>query len=130
MTDPVADMLARIRNAHMREKKTVEVPSSKFKAAILSALEREGYIRGYDIQDDASHQKKFIVQLKYFNGRPVIRDLKRISKPSVQIYTSLSEMKPVANGLGSAILSTSLGVLSDREARDRKVGGKILLTVK
>lgn len=132
LTDPIADMIARIRNAHMRGKKEVLVPASRVKASILDALEREGYIGGYteELLEDKPSHKNLRISLKYFNGSAVIKEMKRISKPSVQMYTSFRKMKSVANGLGNSILSTSKGVLSDREAKHLGVGGKILLTVR
>lgn len=128
LTDPISDMITRIRNAYMRGKEKVSVPGSQFKASILDALVREGYIRGYTENTDG--HKVFNVELKYFNGKSVIQQIKRISKPSLRFYSSLRNMKLVANGLGNAILSTSFGVLSDREAKGRGVGGEILITVR
>lgn len=129
-TDPVGDMIARIRNAYMRSKPFVSVPSSKFKASILEAMQREGYIRGFTLEKDKNQKDSLCVELKYFNGRSVIQAMKRISKPSLHVYQTLKKMTPVANGLGNAIVSTSVGVLSDREARDQHVGGQILLTIR
>lgn len=131
-TDPIADMIVRIRNASMRNKPEVIVPHSRLKASVLDALVREGFVDGYEeIQEEnrVSH-KNLKVRLKYFSGKPVIQEMRRISKPSLHVYTPVDRMGFVANGLGSAILSTSAGILSDREARDQRVGGKILLTVR
>jgi small subunit ribosomal protein S8 len=130
VTDPIGDMIARIRNAQMRGKPQVCVPASRFKRAVLDALVREGYVQGYDFQGDTPVSQQLIISLKYYQNKPVIRHMKRVSKPSVRMYTSVRKMPEVANGLGTALLSTPLGVLSDREARAQNVGGKILLTVR
>lgn len=130
LTDPIGDMIARIRNAHMRGKKEVIIPASRLKASILDVFKREGYIQGYTQENEGTPQKELRVALKYLNGRAVIQQMKRVSKPSVQVYTSVRKMGTVANGLGNAILSTSKGVLSDREAKHHSVGGKILLTIR
>jgi len=129
-TDPVGDMISRIRNAQMRSKPFAVVPHSKLKEQILETLLREGYIRGFDLENPNTLEKALKVHIKYFSGNPVIREIKRISKPSIKVYSSVRNMKPVGNGLGNAILTTSKGVLSDREARASHVGGKILLTVR
>jgi small subunit ribosomal protein S8 len=129
-TDPVGDMISRIRNAQMRRKPFAIIPHSKLKEKILETLLREGYIRGFDLENSNTIEKSLKVHIKYFSGNPVIREIKRVSKPSIKIYSSIRNMKPVGNGLGNAILTTSKGVLSDREARASHVGGKILLTVR
>jgi len=129
-TDPVGDMIARIRNAQMRKKPFVVIPHSNLKEKILDSLLREGYIRGFDVENLDSIQKLLKVQIKYYSGKPVIREIKRISKPSIKVYTSIRDMGFVGNGLGNSILTTSKGILSDREARANHVGGKILLTVR
>jgi len=128
--DPVSDMIARIRNAQMRSKPFVSMPHSKLKVQVLETLLREGYIRGFDVENENSIHKSLKVQIKYFSGKPVIREIKRISKPSIKIYSSVRNMGLVGSGLGNAILTTSKGILSDREARAHHVGGKILLTVR
>lgn len=128
-TDPVGDMIARIRNAQMRSKKDVIVPASRFKSAVLNVLVAEGYLEKFDMFEEGGN-KHFRVFLKYFNQKPVIQEIRRVSKPSVRRYTKCRKMIPFANGLGTTILSTSLGVFSDREAKERNVGGKILLTVR
>jgi len=129
-TDPVGDMISRIRNAQMRGKPFAIVPHSKLKEQILETLLREGYIRGFDLENPNTIEKALKVHIKYFSGNPVIREIKRVSKPSIKVYSSIRNMKLVGNGLGNAILTTSKGVLSDREARASHVGGKILLTVR
>ena len=128
--DPLSDMIARIRNAQMRSKPFVEMPHSKLKAQVLETLLREGYIRGFEVEASESVHKKLRVEIKYFSGKPVIRAMKRVSKPSIKIYSSVRDMGLVGSGLGNAILTTSKGILSDREARAHHVGGKILLTVR
>lgn len=125
LTDPVADMLARIRNALMRKKPSVIVPNSRIKRGILDVLIREGYVVSYDVEN-----LNLCVHLKYWNGRSVIQEMRRVSKPSVKIYSPLRKLSPFANGLGVSILTTSRGIMSDREARQVRVGGKILLTVR
>lgn len=129
-TDPLSDMIARIRNAQMRGKPFVSMPHSKLKVQVLESLLREGYIRGFDIETTDCVQKSLRVEIKYFAGKPVIREIKRISKPSLKIYSSVRNMALIGSGLGNSILTTSRGVLSDREARAHHVGGKILLTVR
>jgi small subunit ribosomal protein S8 len=130
ITDPVSDMITRIRNAQMRKKPFVTMPYSNFKSEILETLLREGYIRGFEVENPNTVHKALTVQIKYFAGKPVIQEIKRVSKPSVKIYSSIRDMTLVANGLGNSILTTSKGVLSDREAKAKHVGGKILLTVR
>lgn len=124
-TDPISDMIARIRNALMRQKKVVDVPNSRQKRAILDVLVREGYVIGYTQED-----RIIKVELKYYHGQSVIQDIRSVSKPSLSIYTSVRKMPSVANGLGNAVVTTSRGVLSDREAKEMGVGGKLLLTVR
>lgn len=136
-TDPIGDMIARIKNALTRGKKEVIVPHSSLKQNILEALVREGYVAGYEVSQephDKKHTDRFkknmIVQLKYFSGKSVICDIRRVSKPSLSVYKGLQNIGRVGNGLGNFILTTSKGVLSDVEARSQHVGGKILLTVR
>ena len=129
-TDPLSDMITRIRNAQMRSKPFVTMPHSKLKVQVLETLLREGYIRSFDVEDAASVHKTLRVEIKYFSGKPVIREIKRVSKPSIKIYSSVRNMGLVGSGLGNSILTTSKGILSDREARAHHVGGKILLTVR
>jgi small subunit ribosomal protein S8 len=126
LTDPISDMLIRIKNGQMRKKEFVEIyPKSKMKIEILKILKKEGFIENYE-----EKEKSIIVKLRYFpDGSPVITDLKRISKPSRRVYVSYKELRPVMNGIGIAILSTSKGILTDKEARKLKVGGELLLEV-
>lgn len=128
MTDPISDMLARIKNACQRYFETVDIPSSKLKAGILRVLEREGYINGFkevDIED-----RKFLrVELRYYEGKSVIQTLDRVSKPSRRVYSKLKKIDSVFNGFGIYVLSTSKGVMSDAEAKENNVGGEILCKV-
>jgi len=126
LTDPISDMLIRIKNGQMRRKEFVEIyPKSKMKIEILKILKKEGFIEDYE-----EKEKSIIVKLRYFpDGKPLITDVKRISKPSRRVYVSYKELKPVMNGIGIAILSTSKGILTDKEARKLKVGGELLLEV-
>jgi small subunit ribosomal protein S8 len=127
MTDPIADMLTRIRNAQMTEKATCEMPSSKVKVAIARVLKDEGYIDGFKV---AGEQKPVLeIALKYYAGRPVIEKIERVSKPGLRIYKNKDAIPPVMNGLGIAIVSTSQGVMTDRKARASGVGGEVLCIV-
>ncbi len=129
LTDPIGDMLTRIRNAVMAKKKEVVVePASKLKMAILDVLKREGYIEGYRVEGEGV-KKKIIVYLKYYQGKPVIQVIERVSKPGRRIYVGVDEIPKVYNGLGIAILSTSKGILSDREAKKLRVGGELICKV-
>lgn len=128
MTDPVADMLTRIRNGQSAGKKSVSMPSSKLKVAIAKVLKEEGYVAEYSTETEGSHTKMTVV-LKYFNGVPVIEKVKRISKPGLRIYKSKDELPKVLGGLGIAIVSTSNGVMTDRAARAIGHGGEVLCTV-
>ena len=129
MTDPLGDMLTRIRNAQMRKKQFVLTPNSKLRAWVLDVLESEGYIRSYEIEKGASGTDKIKVALKYFDGEPVIKDLKRVSTPGRRVYTNVKNIPKVRQGLGIAIISTPKGVMSDSKARATNVGGEILCTV-
>ncbi len=128
MTDPVADMLTRIRNGQSAGKKSVTMPSSKLKLAIAKVLKEEGYIAEYTTEILTSHTE-MTVKLKYFNGMPVIEKVKRISKPGLRIYKSKNELPKVLGGMGIAIVSTSNGVMTDRAARAIGHGGEIICTV-
>jgi len=129
LNDPLGDMLTRIRNAQMRSKSTVNTPASKLRGWVLDVLAAEGYIRGYEAASDADGRPAFEISLKYFDGEPVIRELKRISKPGRRVYVSVREVPQVRNGLGVSIVSTSKGVMSDARARVENVGGEVLCTV-
>ena len=128
MTDPVADMLTRIRNGQSAGKINVNMPSSKLKVAIAKVLKDEGYISNYSTETTGTHVS-MSVELKYFNGKPVIEKVKRISKPGLRVYKSKDELPKVLGGLGVAIVSTSKGVMTDRAARAIGHGGEVLCTV-
>jgi small subunit ribosomal protein S8 len=127
MTDPIADMLTRIRNAQMTEHAVVAMPSSKVKVAIAKVLKDEGYIDGFKVSSDAKPQLE--IALKYYAGRPVIEKIERVSKPGLRIYKPKDDIPRVMNGLGIAIVSTSQGVMTDRKARATGVGGEVLCIV-
>ena len=125
ITDPISDMLTRIRNANQMKHATVSMPASKVKAEILRVLKAEGYISEYVVKEEDN--KKFIeVTLKYVNKQRVIQGIKRISKPGLRVYAKANELPRVLNGLGVAIVSTSSGVMTDKEARSKKLGGEVL----
>ncbi|SDK17605.1 30S ribosomal protein S8 [Aliiruegeria lutimaris] len=128
MNDPLGDMLTRIRNAQMRGKSTVRTPASKLRAWVLDVLADEGYIRGYEKVEDTQHPE-IEISLKYYEGTPVIRELKRVSKPGRRVYMSVNDIPSVRQGLGVSIVSTSKGVMSDAAARSNNVGGEVLCTV-
>ena len=129
MTDPLGDMLTRIRNAQMRNKSSVVTPASKLRGWVLEVLKDEGYIRDFKSETADSGNKTLKVDLKYYGGEPVIRELKRISKPGRRIYADVKEIPTVRQGLGIAIVSTSKGVMSGSKARSFNVGGEVLCTV-
>ncbi len=129
LNDPLGDMLTRIRNAQMRSKSTVKTPASKLRGWVLDVLAAEGYIRGYEAADNSTGRPEFEISLKYFDGEPVIHELKRISKPGRRVYVSVRQVPQVRNGLGVSIVSTSKGVMSDARARVENVGGEVLCTV-
>lgn len=128
MSDPIADMLTRVRNGHMANRTRVVMPSSRKKVAIAEVLKDEGYIREYEIEDNDG-KPKLIIELKYFEGRPVIEDIQRVSRPGLRIYRGSRELPTVLGGLGVAVISTSKGVMSDRRARTEGHGGEVLCTV-
>ena len=129
VNDPISDMIARIRNAQMRNKPKVSMPGSKQRERVLEVLKTEGYIRGYAAVAHASGRNELEVELKYFDGTPVIREIERISKPGRRVYASVKNLPRINNGLGVAILSTPKGVMADHAARDANVGGEIICTV-
>ena len=128
MSDPISDLLTRIRNAQMVAKPTVSVPSSKVKVAIAQVLKDEGYIDGFQVKTDAG-KSELEIALKYYAGRPVIERIERVSRPGLRIYRGKSEIPTVMNGLGVAIVSTPKGVMTDRKARATGTGGEILCYV-
>jgi len=129
MTDPLGDMLTRIRNAQMRKKSKVSTPGSSLRKRVLEVLQAEGYIRGYAMVDFDGRQSEFEIELKYYDGEPVIREIQRVSKPGRRVYASVRNLPRVMDGLGVSILSTPKGVMSDSEARDQNVGGEVLCRV-
>lgn len=129
LTDPLGDMLTRIRNAAMRGKSKVSTPASNLRGRVLEVLESEGYIRGYARVDSQSGKSEFSIELKYHDGRPVIQEITRVSTPGRRVYSSVKDMPRVFNGLGVSILSTSKGVMSDAAARESNVGGEVLCRV-
>ncbi len=126
MSDPLGDMLTRIRNALGRKKSKVVTPASKLRARVLDVLQNEGYIRGYNQVDFGNGKSEIEIELKYYDGAPVIRNISRVSKPGRRVYVSVKAIPQVANGLGIAILSTPKGVMADHEAREQNVGGELL----
>jgi small subunit ribosomal protein S8 len=129
MNDPLGDMISRIYNAQMRNKSKVSTPLSKLRVSVLDVLKTEGFIRGYASVEHANGRKELEIELKYFEGEPVIREISRVSKPGRRVYASVRSLPRVNNGLGVAILSTPKGVMADHDARDNNVGGEILCTV-
>jgi len=127
--DPVGDMITRIRNAQMRLLNDVKIPGSKFRAKILDVLKQEGYISDYKFLSDSTNKGSLSVYLKYNNGLPVIKEIKRISKPGRRIYARAESIPKIQNGLGLAIVSTSKGIMTDNEARSHNVGGEIICRV-
>jgi len=128
MNDPLGDLLTRIRNAQMRNKSKVSSPNSRLRERVLEVLKSEGYIRGYAVVEKDG-RSEIEVELKYFDGEPVIREIERVSKPGRRVYTSVRNLPRINNGLGVAIVSTPKGVMADHDARDANVGGEILFTV-
>ncbi len=127
MQDTLADMFTRIRNAQMAEKATVSMPSSKMKVTVAKVLQQEGYIAGFAV--DGAAKPSLAIELKYFNGKPVIESINRVSRPGLRRYSSVDNLPKVNNGLGIAVVSTSKGVMTDREARRLGVGGEVICTV-
>ena len=127
MQDPISDMLTRIRNAHHRSKPDVVMPSSKLKASLAKVLQDEGYISGFSVSDEV--KPSLTVELKYFEGKPVIEEINRASKPSLRVYAGTKDLPKVRSGLGVAIVSTSQGVMTDRAARAAGIGCVVLCTV-
>jgi small subunit ribosomal protein S8 len=129
MNDPIGDMLTRIRNAQMRGKSTVYTPASKLRAWVLDVLADEGYIRGYEKTSSDDGHGAIEISLKYFDGIPVIRELKRVSKPGRRVYLGVKDIPQVRQGLGVSIVSTPQGVMSDANARAKNIGGEVICTV-
>ena len=129
MNDPLGDMLTRIRNAQMRRKGKVSTPGSRLRAHVLDVLKDEGFIRGYSSTDHGNGRTEFEIELKYYEGQPVIREIERVSKPGRRVYSAVAAMPRVANGLGITIVSTPKGVMADHVAREQNVGGEVLCRV-
>ena len=128
LQDPIADMLTRIRNAQARMKAAVVMPSSKLKVAVAGILQEEGYVKGFAVREDGA-KKSLEIELKYFEGKPVIETLRRVSLPSLRRYCSKSDLPKVLGGLGTAIISTSKGVMTDKTAARHGIGGEVLCIV-
>jgi small subunit ribosomal protein S8 len=129
ISDPLGDMLTRIRNAQMRRKARVSTPGSTLRAHVLDVLAQEGYIRGYATTEFGNGRTEFEIELKYFDGEPVIRTIERVSKPGRRVYAAVGKMPRVANGLGVTIMSTPKGVMADHSAREANVGGEVLCKI-
>ena len=129
LNDPLGDLFSRIRNAQMRNKSKVSTPGSKMRARVLEVLKSEGYIRGYATVEHSSGRSEIEIELKYFDGEPVIREIERVSKPGRRVYASVKALPRVNNGLGISVLSTPKGIMADHDARDANVGGEVLFTV-
>ena len=127
--DPIGDMITRIRNAQLRALNNVTIPSSKFRVRVLDVLKREGYISNYKPLSDHKNKESLLVDLKYNNGLPVIKEIKRISRPGRRIYAKADSIARIQNGLGLAIVSTSKGIMSDTDARTKNIGGEIICRV-
>ena len=127
--DPIGDMITRIRNAQLRALNNVTIPSSKFRAKVLDVLKSEGYISNYKALSDHKNKESFLVDLKYNNGLPVIKEIKRVSRPGRRIYAKADSIARIQNGLGLAIVSTSKGIMSDSDARTKNIGGEIICRV-
>ena len=129
MSDTLGDMLTRIRNGQTTNKKVVDAPASRFRKNVLEVLKREGFIRNFEVKEMKPGINFFEIELKYYNGKPVISEIKRVSKPGRRVYSSIKNLQKTYNGLGISILSTPRGVMSDNEAREANVGGEVLCTI-
>ena len=129
MSDTLGDMLTRIRNGQTTNKKVVDAPASRFRKTVLEDLKREGFIRNFEEKEMRPGINFFEIELKYYNGKPVISEIKRVSKPGRRVYSSIKKLQKTYNGLGVSILSTPRGVMSDNEAREANVGGEVLCTI-
>ena len=129
VNDPVGDLIARINNAQMRKKPKISTPGSRLRVSVLEVLKNEGFIRCYTSVDHSDGRSEIEVELKYFDGQPVIREMARVSKPGRRVYVAVRNLPRINNGLGVAILSTPKGVMADHDARDANVGGEVLCTV-
>ena len=129
INDPLSDLISRINNAQLRKKPKVTSPGSRLRVSVLDVLKNEGFIRGYAKVDHADGRSELEIELKYFDGQPVIREISRVSKPGRRVYVAVRNLPRVNNGLGISILSTPKGVMADHDARDANVGGEVLCTV-
>ena len=129
LADPIGDMITRIRNAQLRTLYNVKVPSSKYRAKVLEVLKQEGYISNYKLLPDTKNKSSLLVDLKYYKGLPVIKEIKRVSRPGRRVYARADSIPKIQNGLGLAIVSTSMGIMSDSDARMKNVGGEIICRV-
>ena len=129
LADPIGDMITRIRNGQLRTLYNVKVPSSKYRVKILEVLKQEGYISNYKLLPDSKNKNSLLVDLKYYKGLPVIKEIKRVSRPGRRVYARADSIPKIQNGLGLAIVSTSMGIMSDSDARMKKVGGEIICRV-
>jgi small subunit ribosomal protein S8 len=129
INDPISDLIARIHNAQMRKKSEVSTPGSRLRVSVLDVLKSEGFIRGYAKVDHSDGRSELEIELKYFDGQPVIREISRVSKPGRRVYVAVRNLPRINNGLGVAILSTPKGVMADHDAREANVGGEVLCTV-
>ena len=129
VNDPIGDMLTRIRNAAMRKRPKCSTPGSRLRVNVLDVLQAEGFIRGYTTTEFDNGRSEIEIELKYYDGEPVIRQLKRVSTPGRRVYSSVADLPRVANGLGISIVSTPKGVMSDSQARDNNVGGEVICSV-
>tara|TARA_B100000378_G_scaffold29582_1_gene22388 strand:+ start:274 stop:672 length:399 start_codon:yes stop_codon:yes gene_type:complete len=129
LADPIGDMITRIRNAQLRTLYNVKVPSSKYRAKVLEVLKQEGYISNYKLLPDSKNKSSLVVDLKYYKGLPVIKEIKRVSRPGRRVYARADSIPKIQNGLGLAIVSTSMGIMSDSDARIKNVGGEIICRV-
>ena len=129
LADPIGDMITRIRNAQLRTLYNVKVPSSKYRAKVLEVLKQEGYISDYKLLPDSKDKSSLVVDLKYYKGLPVIKEIKRVSRPGRRVYARADSIPKIQNGLGLAIVSTSMGIMSDSDARMKNVGGEIICRV-
>lgn len=128
-TDPLGDLLSRIRNGQSARMKVVKSPTSRLRNSVLDVLKRQGYIRDFSLEKSSNGQEQVTVELKYYEGEPVIKELARVSTPGRRVYSKIADLKPIHNGLGIAILSTPKGVMSDQEAKQANVGGEVLCSV-
>jgi small subunit ribosomal protein S8 len=129
VNDPIGDLIARINNAQIRKKPKVSTPGSRLRVSVLDVLKNEGFIRGYAAVDHSDGRSELEIELKYFDGEPVIREMSRVSKPGRRVYVAVRNLPRINNGLGVAILSTPKGVMADHDAREANVGGEVLCTV-